>query len=292
MRAAIITASDRNYFNLLADLIQSVRALPESQELDLCVLDVGLTNAQIEELTPQVTRIEPAQWNLDFPQRGDCPGWFRAMTERPFLPSYFPDYELLIWIDADAWLCNWDAMRLLIHAGWRDGFAVVPELDRCYPRCYHAEPNITRALETAYAQCFGAKAAENYSLRPQANCGVFAMQRDRPYWSIWGELVAQGLSRSIHRMVEQCALNIAIYTGRIPATFLPSWCNWIVASSVPMLDAEKAELRVPMVPHEHISVCHLVDVKDQLLNVTCTDGSKRQMPLTFRAVRAASGNET
>ena len=43
---AIITLSDSNYFEMLNELIDSVRRFPESKNISICVLDAGLTENQ------------------------------------------------------------------------------------------------------------------------------------------------------------------------------------------------------------------------------------------------------
>ncbi len=67
VKTTIISGADASFFDLLLGLIRSIRACPESRDLDLCILDVGLTQQQIAQLTPLVTRIVPAEWNVEFP---------------------------------------------------------------------------------------------------------------------------------------------------------------------------------------------------------------------------------
>ena len=288
MKTTIISGADASFFDLLLDLIQSIRACEESREVDLCILDVGLTRQQIAQLTPLVTRIVPAEWNLEFPglhMPDICPSWFKAMYCRPYFPRYFSEYELMVWIDADAWLCNWEAMKLLLRAGQTHGFAIVPEIDRAYAHCFQPRQDVLNSLREAYLLGFGAEAAARFPSLPVLNCGVFAMRRDVPFWDIWAEILAQALQQCVGPLIEQCALNIAVYAGRIPACFLPSWCNWNCAHCVPILDPVTRNLLVPLLPNEPISICHLVDRKRQPADVLCTDGGTRRLPLTYEAVR-------
>ena len=287
MKTTIISGADASFIDLLLQLVQSIRACGESRDVDLCILDVGLTPQQVSQLTPLVTRIVPAEWNLDFPARHRpdmCPSWYKAMYCRPFFPEYFPDYELMVWIDADAWLCNWEAMKLLLRGGQMNGFAIVPEVDRAYPHCFVPRQSVLTNLKNTYYAGFGPDAARFASM-PVLNCGVFAMRRDVPYWGIWAEILARALQQGVGPLIEQCALNVAVYNNQIPACFLPSWCNWNCAHSVPILDPQTRNLLVPLLPFEPISICHLVDCKRQSLNVTCSDGTFRHMPLTYEAVR-------
>ena len=44
MKTTIISGADASFFDLLLQLVQSIRACPESRDVDLCILDVGLTS--------------------------------------------------------------------------------------------------------------------------------------------------------------------------------------------------------------------------------------------------------
>src|SRR5436190_1683025 len=281
MDAAIVTAADASYFDLLQDCISSIRRHPRATSLDLCVLDVGLSEQQVETIRPQVTHVRSPGWDIEFAAQASCPPWFRAFVSRPFLPKHFPEYELLIWLDADTWLCNWDAIDLLQAAGERSGFVAVPELDRSYSHCFHLRPGVLRNLRETYEQGFGREVAERLAVLPVINSGVLAIRRDSSAWSAWVTILQQALARSTRFLVEQCALNVAIYTGQIKPHFLPSWCNWNCAHATPLLNPATGELHSPMMPYERISICHLTDVKRQAVDVTGTDGAVRHIPLTY-----------
>jgi hypothetical protein len=285
MKTTIITGADASFFDLLWGLVQSIRACPESREVDLCILDVGLSAQQIAQLTPHVTRIVPAGWDFEFPGRLEAPSWYKAMYCRPFFPRYFPEYDLLVWIDADAWMCNWEAMKLLMAAAGSQRMAIVPEIDRTYTHCYQLRPDVLENLRGAYLAAFGEDAARRYPLLPVFNCGVFAMLRDVPHWKTWSEIMVQALQQCLGALIEQCALNVAAYTGRIPVYCLPSWCNWNAAHAVPMLNPTERTLHAPLLPHEAISIVHLTDIKRNAVKQLGTDGATRLLPLTYDAIR-------
>ena len=46
----IVTLADSNYFELLMELIDSIKSFKESKEIAICVLDAGLTNEQVDLL--------------------------------------------------------------------------------------------------------------------------------------------------------------------------------------------------------------------------------------------------
>ena len=46
----IISLADSNYFNLLNELIDSINRFEQSNEIDICIMDAGLTEDQIKVL--------------------------------------------------------------------------------------------------------------------------------------------------------------------------------------------------------------------------------------------------
>ena len=45
-KKTIVSMSDKNYFELLLELIESIQRFPQSKDIDICVLDAGLTSEQ------------------------------------------------------------------------------------------------------------------------------------------------------------------------------------------------------------------------------------------------------
>ena len=64
---AIVTLADSNYFNLLEELISSIKSHKESENVSICVLDAGLTKEQIERLKENVFSIKKAEWDIEVP---------------------------------------------------------------------------------------------------------------------------------------------------------------------------------------------------------------------------------
>ena len=45
---AIVTLADSNYFDLLLELIDSIKAYDQSKEISICILDAGLKENQLK----------------------------------------------------------------------------------------------------------------------------------------------------------------------------------------------------------------------------------------------------
>ena len=48
---AIVSLADEKYFDLLIELIDSIKKKPESKDTAICVLDAGMNDSQREQLS-------------------------------------------------------------------------------------------------------------------------------------------------------------------------------------------------------------------------------------------------
>ena len=55
---AIVTLADSNYFELLQELVSSIKKHKESENVSICVLDAGLTNEQIKIIKDKVFSVK------------------------------------------------------------------------------------------------------------------------------------------------------------------------------------------------------------------------------------------
>ena len=57
----IVSLADSNYFNLLIELIDSIKSFKESSEIAICILDAGLNEEQKKILNEKVDSKRMAQ---------------------------------------------------------------------------------------------------------------------------------------------------------------------------------------------------------------------------------------
>ena len=50
----IVSLADEKYFDLLLELIESIKRFPESENIAICVLDAGLNQNQISKIKNKV----------------------------------------------------------------------------------------------------------------------------------------------------------------------------------------------------------------------------------------------
>jgi lipopolysaccharide biosynthesis glycosyltransferase len=256
-RRIIISGADSGYFELLKGCIRSIRDKPAGRDIALGVLDVGLGEAERRWLLGQDAVVVDPGWDIDFPERASAPRYRLAQYGRPFLPGYFPGYDLYMWLDADAWVQDWQAVELFFRGATGGSLAVVPELDRAYRNFFHAWEEFHAVIRRSYLEGFDVETADRLVRHPLLNSGAFALAADAPHWKAWESTLRAALQRSRNDLIEQAALNHVIYAQNQPAHFLPSWCNWICHHATPIRDTVGGPLVEPNLPHHRLGIVHL-----------------------------------
>jgi hypothetical protein len=151
---------------------------------------------------------------------------------------------------------DWSAVALLRTSAALGDIAVVPEVHRSYRNFRDGRDDFETANGAAYAQAFGADTASRLIRRPLNNAGVFAMASTSPGWELWARLLADAAQRSAN-MIDQIALNVAIYDHGLREMRLPASCNWIAHLATPAWDADRQSFVDPDPPHDAIGILHL-----------------------------------
>ena len=90
----IISLADANYFDLLNELVDSIKRFEQSKEIEICIMDAGLKKEQIEILEKKVNQIKKAEWDIEVPDsKIKGKEWLKSQVSRAFLPNYFPGYK-------------------------------------------------------------------------------------------------------------------------------------------------------------------------------------------------------
>jgi hypothetical protein len=256
---------------MLQGLILSCRDLDQGRDIPFCVLDLGLTEEQRYWLGDHVESIVRPEWDFDFPDRDQKSIAFMAQTARPFLPKYFPEYDVYMWMDADTWLQDWSAVKLHLAVAQTGQLAITPEIHRAYSAMY--DYDTAMGMYRSFESVFGGEAARKCGLNPPINSGVFALRKDAPHWAVWAEHLGSALQRTSNFYVEQLALNYTIYALGLPTYYLPAHCNWICCHAPPILNRATGAFVEPLAPFAKIWVVHLTfNVKDNEAEIATTDG--------------------
>ena len=64
-KTIIVTFSDSNYFELLKELLSSIKRFPQSSNISVGILDGGLDQEQIKYLRKYTNLIKKSEWDIE-----------------------------------------------------------------------------------------------------------------------------------------------------------------------------------------------------------------------------------
>lgn len=281
----VVVAADSGYFPLLRECVQSIRAL--APDVPVGVLDFGLAPDQLAWLHERVSEIVAPAWYITVPGIERLSGAVKLQVSRAFLPRHFPGYDIYFWLDADAWLQDWRAVELYRAAAATGRLAITVEIDRAYKRHYKRAKWLGATLPwKTYRAAFGWRVADRLGRNPFANAGVFALRGDAPHWDAWARAITRVIRRTQFMLADQVALNYVIFAEKLPADFLPCYCNWMPGDAAPQFDAARGLLVEPYTPHEVLGIIHLAgrEQKEKVFRLDCLDGGTVETSLRYDAV--------
>ncbi len=261
----IVSLADSNYFELLNELIDSIKKFEDSKHVGICILDAGLTENQLNILRNKVDDIKKAEWDIEVDsEKIKGREWLKSQVSRAFIPKYFPNYSKYLWIDCDAWVHDWTSIDLFFKA------------------CEHGKLGITQTMTPGYRimskvkWVFGKLAliksqnfkhalkskiplnkARELAFAPHINIGVFSLEKDSNCWNIWQNNLKKTLAHGQIFGSEQLAINISVYIDQVDTEFLPHNCNWLVSNLTPKFDNQNNSFVEPYLPNNKIGIMHL-----------------------------------
>ena len=262
---AIVTLADSNYFELLLELIDSIKKHKESESVSICVLDVSLSEEQIEILKKKADIIKKAKWDIPVPAYKTLgKEWLKSQVSRAFLPDYFPDFEKYLWIDCDAWVNSWEAIELYFKACNNGTLGITQSIGPGYKiltkvKWIFGKFAIIKSQNYKHAKKsgFSENIARKIAFAPHLNIGVFSLEKDSECWKIWQENLKKTLKAGRIFGSEGLAMNISVYVDNVKAEFLPLSCNWIASNVLPKYDQESKSFVEPYLPNTKIGIMHL-----------------------------------
>ena len=270
----IISLADANYFELVNELVDSIKSHKQSENVAICIMDAGLKSEQIEILDKKVDIIKKAEWDIEVSNsKVKNKEWLKSQVSRAFLPKYFPGYEKYLWIDADAWVNSWYVIELYFKGCEKKKLSIATSADRAYGRVLRADwffKSFARIKSQNYKHAkssgFSEKIARRVALKPHLNIGVFALELDAPHWDVWQKNLKKALSSGKIWGSEQIAMNITIYNDNLAVEILPAYCNWTLIEAL-KFDEKKNTLVEPYLPNHEIGIVHFAGKNnDQIRN--------------------------
>jgi len=292
----IVSLADANYFELINELVDSIKKFKQSENTAICIMDAGLKKEQIEILREKVDVIKKAEWDIEVSGfKVKNREWLKSQVSRAFLPKYFPGYDKYLWIDADAWINSWHAIELYFKGCENKRLAIATSADRAYGRVLRVEwvfGSFARVKSQNYKHAkssgFSEKVARQVALKPHLNIGVFALESEAPHWNAWQKNLKKALSSGKIWGSEQIAMNITIYNDDFAVEILPAYCNWTLIEAM-KFDLKKDTFVEPYLPNHEIGIVHLAGKTSDKFrynkNFTCrvktVDGQTIEKKLRF-----------
>ena len=275
----IVSLADEKYFNLLEELIDSIKRFPESKDIAICVLDAGLNENQLDKIKNKVDEIKKAEWDIEVPAikvRGK--EWLKSQVSRAFLPRYFPNYKKYLWIDCDAWVNDWSSVELYLKACANGKLGITQSVGPGYKilskvKWLFGKLAIVKSqnFKHAISSKINIDKARKIAFAPHINIGVFSLEKNSDCWNVWQKNLEQTIKHGRLFGSEGLAINLSVYVDNVDTEFLPLGCNWITSNLLPKFDENKKEFVEPYLPNNKIGIIHLAaglwkDGKDMRLD--------------------------
>ena len=275
----IVSLADEKYFNLLDELINSIKRFPEGKDTAICILDAGLNKDQINKIKNKVDEIKKAEWDIQVPSikvRGK--EWLKSQVSRAFLPKYFPSYDKYLWIDCDAWVNDWSSIDLYFKACNNGKLGITQSIGPGYRIVSKVKWLLgkfaiikSQNFKHAISSKISLDKARRIAFAPHINIGVFSLEKNSPCWNIWQNNLKDTIKHGRVFGSEGLAINLSVYIDKVETEFLPLGCNWIISNLLPKFDESKQEFVEPFLPNNKIGIMHLAagiwkDGKDMRLD--------------------------
>ncbi len=261
----IVSLADANYFPLLEELVDSIKRFKESESTAICILDAGLTADQKKKLLQKVDEIKSAEWDIEVPNfKVKGKEWLKSQVSRAFLPKYFPNYEKYLWIDCDAWVNDWNSLKLYFKACDNGklgitqtigpGYRITSKVNWLFGKlAIIKSQNFKHAIRSK----IGLKKARKLAFAPHINIGVFSLEKNSLGWDLWQSNLKKTLKAGNIFGSEGLAINISVYIDNLDTEFLPLNCNWISSNLLPKFDEQEQTFVEPFLPNYKIGIMHL-----------------------------------
>ena len=261
----IVSLADSNYFNLLNELIDSIKHFDKNNTTAICILDAGLEKEQVNKLTSKVDEIKSAEWDVQVSSikvRGK--EWLKSQVSRAFLPKYFPNYNKYLWIDCDAWVNDWSSIELYFKACENGklgitqtlgpGYRIMSKVNWLFGKIAIIK---SQNFKHAISSKIGMEKARKLAFAPHVNIGVFSLEKNSNCWDVWQKNLETTLKSGKIFGSEGLAINMSIYIDNVETEFLPLNCNWIASNLLPKFDEKNHTFVEPYLPNNKIGIMHL-----------------------------------
>lgn len=123
--------SDQPYFNLLWQLLESIKNTKTYGSIPIMIFDCGLTDDdkhKLHQAFDPVTILDPG-WDVDtnIAATRITKNGLKGCTARPFMDRHFPDYRYYMWLDTDVWIQDERALDYVLQQAEETGLGYVQD---------------------------------------------------------------------------------------------------------------------------------------------------------------------
>ena len=290
----IISSSDSKYFLLVKELYLSLMKHNILNEYDFAVLNTGMNKNQIDYLRDNKIKVKDAIWNTKVPSYKILGrDHLKTQVARAFLPDYFENYKVYIWLDADLWINDLDSFLLYEKGALQNNLTITPQSDRAYFNNAKVEwfMNFPTKVKTInfknISKSVSKKLAKKYAFYSTLNAGAFAISDSDEIWKCFQKNINLAAKKGRIFGTDQVALALSVHEDKIPTQFLPSYCNWMCEFHLPIFDEKINKFLEPYLPYHPIGLIHLAGLddirndKNVLSNIKNIQGEVIQKSLRF-----------
>ncbi len=255
-RVLIVSASDAKFCGFLRSMVASITPVLAAPNVDFACFDIGLGPAELDWLEQFGAQVTKPRAHLGIDAAAHKPALLSFLA-RPFLPEYFPGYDVYVWIDSDIWLQDPGVVGRYVAGAQASGLAITHERERGY----RFQGWLFGWMAKHFLLGYGPLTAAWLLARPHVNAGFFAMSATAPHWDGWARRYAAAIKRTGALVPhDQFALNHSLHARegrRAGACLLDPTCNWIVDRAAPMWNDAAGAYCKPYAPYEPIGALHL-----------------------------------
>ena len=290
----IVSSADSKYFFLLKELFLSLDKSGILSDYQFSILDTGLTEEQRIFFLDNSVIIKEAIWNTSVPKfkilgRDNL----KTQVARAYLPDYFENYKLYIWLDADMWLNDIKSFNLYEKGAFNNKLTIVPQSDRAYVKNANVEwlfgfPKKIKTINYKnISKSISKSLGRKYAFHSTLNAGAFAINDNVNIWKCFQKNIKLAAKKGRIFGTDQVALALSIYEDGLPSEFLPAYCNWMCEFNMPKFDSENGQFVEPYIPNHPIALVHLAGLddirldKNILSDVETLDGLRIKKSLRF-----------
>ncbi|MSP02569.1 MAG: glycosyl transferase [Acetobacteraceae bacterium] len=274
----IVTGGDSVYFPMIEELRLSLLAAFPDNPPPFGVIDAGLSPAQVDRLRAAETIVASLPDDPALPSA--------ALRKRPalaanfgklWLDRMFPGHEVLIWLDADTWVQDPAAIRLVAGAARTGALAIVPGGGRYWERHIEVRWMLRGLWGLAQVRSFNFKNGRHAGLslsvlrdlatRPLLNAGVFGLRADAPHWAAMRRWQARILRHGKPFTSDQIAMALAVHVDGLRVELLPDTCNYIRPWR---FDPREPALVEFWYPYPKVGIVHLAGQKEMRFDLSAT----------------------